>query len=97
MSDRYDHDQFDFMPILIRASICTKHSVRVVDDDSVSLIGSTHACIETKYVRNLVWLRSLLVIVVLTSAANRVPFAKNMLSSNQEDSTLPKVINKTTW
>ncbi|KAI5348119.1 hypothetical protein L3X38_001006 [Prunus dulcis] len=53
--------------------------------------GSTHACIERDCAKILVCRRSLVVIVVFISSVNRVPSAKNMLSSNLEASTPPKV------
>ncbi|KAI5348113.1 hypothetical protein L3X38_001000 [Prunus dulcis] len=56
-----------------------------------SAIGSTHACTERNCAKNLVCQRSLVVIVVFISAVTRVPSAKNMLSSNLEALTPPKV------
>ncbi|KAI5348118.1 hypothetical protein L3X38_001005 [Prunus dulcis] len=53
--------------------------------------GSTHACIDRDCAKNLACLRSLAVIVVFISSVDRLPSAKNMLSSNLEASTPPKV------
>ncbi|BBG92526.1 PLAC8 family protein [Prunus dulcis] len=56
-----------------------------------SASGSTHARIDTDCAKNLYCQTSLVVIVVFISSVNRVPSAKNMMSSNLEASTPPKV------
>ncbi|RXH71232.1 hypothetical protein DVH24_018587 [Malus domestica] len=54
-------------------------------------IGSTRGYIERNYAKNLVCRRSLVLIAVFISGSTHVLFAKNMLSSNIEGSTPPKV------
>lgn len=66
-----------------------KHSVRVVVHNSVPLV--LLVAIQRNYAKNLVCRKSLVLIAVFISGATHVLFAKNMLSSNIEGSTPPKV------